>query len=201
MSVQFSEDTLSLVLNSYFEDNSFIGGVQATSDDFQAFQVLTKEPDAKKHPHLSRWYNTMKNTPQPATQEQEEEEDFDLFESDEEEDEEAERLKAQRLAEYNERKKAKGSGPVEKTLVELQVKPWDSDTDLDALEAEIRKIEMDGLFWCENAKKVPLAFTIMRLDIKAIVENDKVSIDDLVEKIEELEDYVQSVDQGMMTTH
>ncbi|KAJ2452228.1 Translation elongation factor 1 beta [Coemansia sp. RSA 2336] len=201
MSAQLSEDTLSLVLNNYFEDNSFIKGVQATNDDFQVFQAITKEPDAKQHPHLSRWYKTMKNTPQPSTQEEEEEEeDFDLFESDEEEDEEAERLKAQRLAEYNERKKAKGSQPVEKALAVFRIKPWDSDTDLDAMEAEIRKIEMDGLFWCDNAQKVPLAFTISYLSMKAVVE-DKVSVEEIMEKIEELEDYVQSVDLEVMTTH
>lgn len=44
------------------------------------------------------------------------------------------------------------------------------------------------------AKLVPLAFGIHKLQISCVVEDDKVSVDWLVEQIQELEDYVQSVD-------
>lgn len=44
------------------------------------------------------------------------------------------------------------------------------------------------------AKLVPLAYGINKLQIMCVVEDDKVSVDLLQEKIEELEDLVQSVD-------
>lgn len=40
----------------------------------------------------------------------------------------------------------------------------------------------------------PLAFGINKLSILCTVEDAKISVDDLIEKIEEFEDYVQSVD-------
>lgn len=44
------------------------------------------------------------------------------------------------------------------------------------------------------AKLVPLAFGIHKLQISCVVEDDKVSVDWLTEQIQEIEDYVQSVD-------
>ena len=41
-----------------------------------------------------------------------------------------------------------------------------------------------------SAKLVPLAFGINKLSILCTVEDEKVSIDDLSEKIQEIEDYV-----------
>lgn len=58
----------------------------------------------------------------------------------------------------------------------------------------ILAIEQDGLFWKTQYKKEPIAYGIFKLLIGATVEDDKVSVDDLQEKIEALEDHVQSVD-------
>lgn len=44
------------------------------------------------------------------------------------------------------------------------------------------------------AKLVPLAYGIKKLQIMITVEDDKVSIEELQEKIEAIEDLVQSVD-------
>lgn len=44
------------------------------------------------------------------------------------------------------------------------------------------------------AKLVEIAFGIKKLQIMCVVEDDKVSVDALVETIQEFEDYVQSVD-------
>ena len=41
---------------------------------------------------------------------------------------------------------------------------------------------------------MPLAFGIKKLTIMCTVEDDKVSVEELTEKIEANEDYVQSVD-------
>ncbi|GFR14048.1 elongation factor 1-beta [Trichonephila clavata] len=120
-----------------------------------------------------------------------EDDDIDLFGSDEETDEDK-RIKEERLKAY-ENKKAKKPALVAKSSVVLDVKPWSDETDMKELEIAVRKIAMDGLTWGAS-KLVPLAYGIRKLQIIAIVEDDKVSVDGLQESIEEIEDLVQSVD-------
>merc|ERR1712156_314198 len=116
--------------------------------------------------------------------------DMDFFESSDDEDEEAkaaaEALKAKRVAEYNARKaeKATKKGVVAaKSMITLDVKPFDDETDLDALALKIKsEIAMDGLVWGQKHEKKPLAFGIFKLVITAVVEDEKVSTDDLTEK-------------------
>ena len=69
----------------------------------------------------------------------------------------------------------------------------DDDTDLVALEAAVRGIEKDGLVWGAS-KLVAVGFGIKKLQINLVVEDDKISTDELGEEICEFEDYVQSVD-------
>jgi len=119
--------------------------------------------------------------------------DFELFGSDEEEEsEEQKRVKEERLAAYA-AKKAKKSGVIAKSSVILDVKPWDDETDLDKMEESIKTIKMDGLLWGAS-KKVPIGYGISKLQIVTTVEDEKVSVDDLIDKITEFEDFVQSVD-------
>merc|ERR1711931_201721 len=86
--------------------------------------------------------------PAPAPKDEEEDEDdddFELFGSDDEEDKaEQERIKQQRIKEYQE-KKAKKPGPIAKSNVVLDCKPWDDETDMKKMEELVRGIEMDGL--------------------------------------------------------
>ncbi|KAI8618142.1 hypothetical protein BC830DRAFT_1176879 [Chytriomyces sp. MP71] len=122
-----------------------------------------------------------------------EEEDFDLFASDEEEeDAEKAALTAKRLAEYNAKKAAKPK-PVAKSMVILDVKPWDDETDMKAMEKEVRGITMEGLVW-GTSKLVAIGYGIKKLQITAVVEDDKVGVDDLSDQITGFEDFVQSVD-------
>merc|ERR1719315_264402 len=65
--------------------------------------------------------------------------------------------------------------------------------DMAVLEAEVRKIETDGLLW-GAAKLVAIGYGIKKLQICCVVEDDKVGTDFLEEEICALEDYVQSVD-------
>ena len=61
------------------------------------------------------------------------------------------------------------------------------------LEANVRGIEKDGLVWGAS-KLVAVGFGIKKLQINLVIEDDKVSLDELQQKIEEFEDYVQSTD-------
>jgi len=119
--------------------------------------------------------------------------DVDLFGSeDEEEDAEAEKVKADRLAAYA-AKKSNKPVLIAKSSIILDVKPWDDETDMKEMEKQVRTIVMDGLLW-GAAKLVPLAYGIMKLQICCVIEDDKVSVDLLQEKIQDFEDVVQSVD-------
>jgi translation elongation factor EF-1beta len=50
------------------------------------------------------------------------------------------------------------------------------------------------LYWKTQYKKEPVAFGIFKLIIGVTVEDDKISVDSLVEEIEAIEDKVQSVE-------
>ncbi|CAH1121517.1 unnamed protein product [Ceutorhynchus assimilis] len=118
--------------------------------------------------------------------------DVDLFASDsEEESEEAAKIREQRLAAYAAKKSTK---PVliAKSNIILDVKPWGDDTDMKSMEENVRKIVADGLLWGQ-AKLVPLAYGIKKLQISSVIEDDKVSVDWMTEEIEAIEE-VQSVD-------
>merc|ERR1712168_409559 len=195
-------------LNEYLEGKSYIEGFVPSQADVSVFEAMGKAPSAN-FSHALRWYNqinsygsekanlpgvkkTLAAAPAPA-EDEDDDDDVDLFgSSDEGEDAEAARVREQRLAAYAEKKKAK-PGPIARSQIMLDIKPWDDETDMKMMEAEIRTIEMDGLVWGAS-KLVPLAFGIQKLTILCTVEDAKVSVDDLSEKIEEFEDVVQSVD-------
>merc|ERR1711963_469848 len=131
--------------------------------------VVPKEEPKKEEP---------KKEAAPA--EEEDDDDVDLLGSDDEEDEELEAERNRRLAESEAKKKEK-------------VKPFDDETDLNELETKIRAITMEGLEW-KAAKLEDIAFGIQKLVISCHVEDDKVGVDLLEEKIMEFDDDVQSVD-------
>merc|ERR1712126_425637 len=71
-----------------------------------------------------------KSAPAPA---EDDDDDVDLFGSDDEEDdEEKKRITEERLKAYNE-KKAKKPKVIAKTSVLFDVKPWDDETDMEAM--------------------------------------------------------------------
>lgn len=129
----------------------------------------------------------------PAPAADDDDDDVDLFGSeDEDEDKAAAELREKRLAEYA-AKKSKKPALIAKSNVILDIKPWDDETDMKQMELEVRKITMDGLL-LGASKLVPLAYGIHKLQMSCVIEDDKVSVDELQEKIELIEDYVQSVD-------
>jgi len=125
------------------------------------------------------------------------EDDIDLFGEDEEVDEEAERAaeeaREKRAQEALAKKKASGKVLIAKSMVVMDVKPYDSETNLDDIEAQVREITIEGLEW-KSSKRVEIAYGLKKLQISCVVEDEKVSIDDITEKIQENEEYVQSVD-------
>lgn len=96
--------------------------------------------------------------------------------------------KEELLRKYHEKKSGKKQ-IIAKSSVLFDVKPWDDETDMVEMERLVRTIVMDGLVWGAG-KLVPLAYGIKKLTILCVVEDDKVSTEELTEKIEAFEDYV-----------
>jgi len=96
---------------------------------------------------------------------------------------EAERIKAERVAAYAAKKANKPKTiakvctvldlsrlthePVQ-SVVTLEVKPWDDETDMKALEDSVRSVEMEGLVWGAS-KLVPIGYGIRKLQITVVV--------------------------------
>merc|ERR1712088_175117 len=208
MAAQFGSKPDLAKLNDFLLSKSYIAG-------WTVSRKINKP--AASYENVLRWWNhinsfesafnglesSMKSTPAAApaaADDDDEDDDDDFFASSDDEDEDAkkaaEELKAKRVAEYNARKAAeeeKKGKVIAKSSITFDVKPWDDETDLDALCKKIKDIQMDGLLWGSSAKK-PLAYGIFKLSIVCVVEDDKVGSDDLTEKIEAFEDHVQSVD-------
>ena len=83
---------------------------------------------------------------------------------------------------------------VAKSLIIWEIKPWEAETNLEELAKLVLGITMDGLEWKTEWKKEPVAYGVFKIVIGAVVEDEKVSTDDVEEKIMAFEDYVQSVD-------
>ncbi|XP_054713812.1 elongation factor 1-beta-like [Uloborus diversus] len=180
-------------LDEYLADNSYIEGFQPSQADTTVFQALSSPPNSK-FPHALRWYNHIKSYGKgissfPGVKKDisafaaagsapskgksgGDDDDLDLFGSDDEPDAEAEKLKEERVKQYQ-AKKSKKAAVVAKSSVVLDVKPWDDETDMAEMEKKVRTVECDGLKWGAS-KLIPLAYGIKKLQIMCVVEDEKV---------------------------
>ncbi|KAE8355539.1 hypothetical protein BDV28DRAFT_128647 [Aspergillus coremiiformis] len=217
-----SEAGLTLA-NNWFATRSYVIGDAPSQADVVTFKAFSGAPDAEKYPHAARWYKHIashesdfaslpgdaskayttygpESTALPTNPKEKpaDDDDMDLFGSDDDEEEDPEVVKEReaRLAEYKKKKEAKPK-PAAKSIVTLEVKPWDDETNLEELEANVRQIEKDGLVWGAS-KWVAVGFGIKKLQINLVVEDEKISLDELQQEIEEDEDHVQSTDVAAM---
>ncbi|CBH15623.1 translation elongation factor 1-beta, putative [Trypanosoma equiperdum] len=82
---------------------------------------------------------------------------------------------------------------IAKSSILFDIKPWDDTVDLDGLAQKLHAIKRDGLLWGDH-KLVPIAFGVKKLQQLVVIEDDKVSGDDLEEMIMSFGDDVQSMD-------
>jgi elongation factor 1-beta len=136
--------------------------------------------------------------------------DFDMFGDEDEEETPEERAankaRQERMAlakrlkdekDAKEGKKAKEK-PVEKSLIVLDVKPWEAECDLEAVWKEIIKYEQEGLQWGATFKLEPVAFGIKKLVMTCTIVDSLVLLDDVTDNIEAMEEFVQSVNVASM---
>jgi len=179
---------------------------------------MGKAPDAAKHPHAARYYAhiasfsadarkkwgpslgsagvgaPVKAAP-PKAPAAADDDEADLFGDDG--DAAAAAVKVDKPAAAADGKKAKPK-PVQKTICVYDVKPLEAETEPSVLEAAVRSIVMDGLSWGETFKVEEIAYGVKKLVVQCVVEDEKVSLDELEEKIMSFEDIIQSIDQLSM---
>ncbi|XP_046965515.1 probable elongation factor 1-delta isoform X1 [Vanessa cardui] len=176
-------------LNSLEKENS---DLKKAVDDLRKL-VISLQVRVESLESVGSSNNIQVETTKKATAQEDSDDGVDLFGSDDEEESaEAAKIREERLAAYN-AKKSKKPVLIAKSNIILDVKPWDDETDMKAMEEAVRSISNDGLLW-GAAKLVPLAFGIQKLQISCVVEDEKISVDWLTEEIEKFEDLVQSVD-------
>merc|ERR1739838_456252 len=189
-------------LNEFLGEHSYIEGFVPSQADTAVYEALAGAPKSDTA-HALRWYNHIKSfgagmkqfakasknaadyttggAVAPASND--DDDDVDLFGSDDEED--------------SAEKKTKKPALIAKTSCLFDVKPWDDETDMDKMLELCKTIEMDGLLWGAS-KLVPIGYGIKKLQLMCVVEDAKVSIDELQEKMCDFEDYIQSVDVAAM---
>lgn len=62
-------------------------------------------------------------------------------------------------------KKSKKPGPIAKSNIIYDVKPWDDTIETKDIEEKVRQIECDGLVWGAS-KILPVAFGIKKLQVR-----------------------------------
>ena len=117
--------------------------------------------------------------------------DLDLFGDDNEEDKKT-------LEEMNKKNKEKKKGKkkeVEKSHVILEVKGWEAEQDLESLAKKIiSTIKKDGLSWNTGYKLEEVAFGVKKLVIAFLAEDEKCSVQEIVDELESWENEIQSVE-------
>ncbi|KAG5222826.1 hypothetical protein OIU77_017206 [Salix suchowensis] len=200
-------------LNEYLSGKSYISGDQISKDDIKVYGAVLVNPGGA-FPNVGKWYDSVSSqlassfpgkacgvrvgaaaaAPVEAAPAKEaagdDDDDLDLFGDETEEDKKAaeEREKAKKQS-----AKKKESG---KSSVLLDVKPWDDETDMAALEKAVRSIEMPGLLWGAS-KLAPVGYGIKKLQIMLTIVDDLVSVDSLIEEyltVEPCSEYIQSCD-------
>ena len=208
-------------LNDKLSTRSYLVGYSFSEADKTALEGLCCVPASATYPHAARWATHIvalvgasnikfacpcSSGAAPAAAA--DDDDFDMgFDDEDEEDEEAtaaaDKARAERMAaalklkqEADAKKdlKPKAPKPVERSLVVLEVKPWEADTDLVKVWNHIKDNKsQEGLTWGLSHKLEPVAFGVMKLVMTCSIVDSLVLMDDITDFIEGLEEWVQSV--------
>jgi len=209
------------LLNNYLATRSYLDSYEPTQLDSELFEAIGTAPPGDLF-HVLRYFNhiasfseterkafiasskklndlgdaSAQTTTAPAAAPaaaKKDDDDVDLFgDDDEEEDAEAARIREERLKAYA-AKKSNKPAVIAKSMIKMDIKPWDDETDLKEMERLVKTIVIDGLVW-GSFQLAPVAYGVKKLVASCVIEDDKVSTNDLEERIQAFEDFVQSVD-------
>ena len=206
-------------LNKHLETRSYVAGegFVPTSADVDQFKALAKAPEAKLI-HATRWYRHISaftdaersawaagvTQAAPAAAAADDDDDDDsLFGSDDEEDAAA---AAKIKADFEAKKAAAAQRLIDneakaRSMIVFEVKPYEIETDLQALAKSIKAITHEGIQnWGQEHKLEPVAFGICKLVLSVIVFDKLCGMDEIEDAImAQFEDDIQSIDVAAMS--
>merc|ERR1712226_1236113 len=182
--------------------NSRVATLESENNELKKVTCELRAMLQKLEARICSLEGSNKSAPAPADsgkekaaveEEEADDDDFELFgDDDEEEEAAAAKLKEERIKAYTEKKSQKKTNHRQIQRYPRYQTMGRRDRHAE-LEKCVRSIVMDGLLW-GTGKLVAVGYGIKKLTIATVVEDDKVSVEELEEKITEFEDYVQSVD-------
>merc|ERR1719487_2776724 len=163
-------------LNTFLASRSYVQGFSFSPADVAVLSSLSGIPEKAAYPHAYRWaihiialagadnvsfggaVSAAKGAAAPAAKAAEAEvEDMFINDGETEEERAANKARHERMA------RARKPKPVEKSLIVLDVMPWEADCDLEAVWKQIITKEQEGLTWGATFKMEPVAFGIKKL--------------------------------------
>ena len=205
-------------LEKTLASQQWVGGAMPSNADTEAYTAaLTKDVDASTHPNVFAWFtlcykfsDAVRNSWAAAAAggkakggkkggkaaPKKDDDEMDLFGDDDDEESAAAAKEAAAKAKAKKNKVK----PPEMSLIIFEVKPLDDTTNLDDLAKRIFALKQEGLIWKHgDYKKIPVAYGIFKLIVGFSCEDSKVSVDDVQEQVEGLDDMVQSVEIASFT--
>ena len=129
-----------------------------------------------------------------APAKKDDDDDMDLFGEETEEEAAAKQAKKDADKAAAEAKKKAKKEVIAKSSILMDIKPWEAEQDLEELAKKLKSVEKDGLLWGAH-KLVPVAFGVKKLQIIMVIEDDKVSGEDIEDMITgDFEEEIQSMD-------
>eukprot|EP00933_Yihiella_yeosuensis_P052666 TRINITY_DN50777_c0_g1_i1.p1 TRINITY_DN50777_c0_g1~~TRINITY_DN50777_c0_g1_i1.p1 ORF type:complete len:227 (+),score=26.74 TRINITY_DN50777_c0_g1_i1:33-713(+) len=195
-------------LNTLLLTNSFIDGFVATKKDLTIFAAVPNTVDASKYPNVARWYyyvaaipfHVRSSLPEDAATY------FAQFESSSSSsssgssssgssssgsESEESRLAREKKEAYDAKTKRNVEKEQSNLIIDVSFVEFD-DASIADTEAKIRAITLNvenpaDLVWAVKFETIPLAFGVKKLRIANTIRNVAVSVDDLQDAIEDLE--------------
>ncbi|GKY90479.1 hypothetical protein MPSEU_000021700 [Mayamaea pseudoterrestris] len=212
-----SDDKGKAAFNGFMGAKSYVEGWSFSPLDVEWYQKFDAIPDAQKYPHAYRWFihiaalqgirglsmsppvAAAASAPAPAAKKgadasAADDDDFDVFGDDDDADDEPKESRADMLARLKSEAEARAASKEKKqrTLVSVEIKPWDVEQDLMALWKKITtEVTQDGLKWGENCTLADVAYGIKKICTTFVMGANN-SADEVEEKILGMEDEVQS---------
>ena len=185
-------------INSSLNDKLFINGDQPSSEDAEIFEKIRHNfiLDKGDYPNIFAWLQFMTlfenkvieswkiNKKGKNNEEENEEDEFNLL------------LNKIYEEKQKKSKNKNNENEIHYSFVLLEIKVWDSEQDLDALAKKIQNIEKEGLVWKKEYKLKEIIFGIQKILMGLIVNDDIISIDEIIDEIQSWEDEVQSLEMA-----
>jgi len=146
-----------------------------------------------------RWPTAVRGPAAASSAPKKEKDDDDLFGEDEDDEaaREADFDRRAKIAQANidAKKKAQGKDKeVMKSMIVIEVKPWDDETDMEEMKKHVLEISMPGLAWGKPEIREGEFTGVKKLCIAAVIEDDVLHVEDLEERVTALDQWVQSMD-------